>query len=211
MKEVLKATLNDTVSIASYVLLRNNRMVLDGKVAFEKRGVSAEEFLNAAYAHFELAYPKFFKMDPLCQTGFIAAELLLRSESGNWIPEETGIVFSNANSSLDTDLRYEASLRTNPSPALFVYTLPNILIGELSIRHSIKGESACFVFDIFDSGLQAGYVNTLMETGKIKRCISGWADYYDGRAEAFFYLAGKEQHPLKHDSTTLNNIFATHD
>jgi hypothetical protein len=203
---------NEPVSISSYVLLRHNRIMVNGEIVFEKKDVGGEEFLSAAYAHFEMAYPKFFKMDGLCQTGFIAAELLLRGKSKDWVAEETGIVFSNANSSLDTDLRYEASLRTNPSPALFVYTLPNILIGELSIRHAIKGESACFVFDIFDTEFQAGYVNTLMGTGKIKRCVSGWADYYEDRAEAFFYLADTTgQHSLKHDSPTLKKIFATHD
>jgi hypothetical protein len=198
-------------SISSYVLLRNNRIELDGAIIFEKPDVSAEDFLQSAYEYFEMAYPKFFKMDKLCQTGFIAAELLMRNKEQQWLPEEMGIVISNANSSLDTDLRYETSLKTTPSPALFVYTLPNILIGELSIRHRIKGESACFVFDIFDAEFQVGYVNTLFETGKIKSCVSGWADYYDGKAEAFFYLAETGQHPLKHDSTTLNKLFAKHD
>ncbi len=203
--------MNQAVTISAYVLLRDNRIALNGEVLFEKPNVSAADFLQSAYEYFEMIYPKFFKMDMLCQTGFIATELVMRKKQPQWTPEETGIVISNANSSLDTDLRYEASLKTNPSPALFVYTLPNILIGELSIRHRIKGESACFVFDIFDATFQAGYVNTLFETGKIKSCISGWADYYNGKAEAFFYLAETGQHPLKHDSTTLNKLFAKHD
>jgi hypothetical protein len=203
---------NQPLSISSYTLLRDNRIIVDGKVVFEKPDISASDFLAAAYQHFEIAYPKFFKMDMLCQTGFIASELLLRGKELQGLPEETGIIISCANSSLDTDLRYEASLETNASPALFVYTLPNILIGELSIRHRIKGESACFVFDIFDAAFQADYINGLLETGKIKSCVSGWADYYDGTAEAFFYLADPTgQHSLKHDSTTLNKLFAKHD
>jgi hypothetical protein len=203
--------LNQPVSISSYVLLRGNRIVVDGEVVFENQGTSDMDFMNLAYGHFKIDYPKFFKMDRLCQTGFIAAELLLRGKEQG-LPEETGIIISSANSSLDTDLRYEASLQTTASPALFVYTLPNILIGELSIKHRLKGESACFVFDIFGAEFQAEYINSLFETGKIKRCVSGWADYYDGTAEAFFYLAEPTvQHPLKHDSTTLNKLFAKHD
>jgi hypothetical protein len=122
--------------------------------------------------------------------------------------EEIGIIFSNANSSLDTDIKYEASIATAASPSLFVYTLPNVLIGEICIRHHIKGEAACFVFDIFDAMFQCNYVHSLLETGKVKTCISGWADYYSGKAEAFFYLAetGKENSVI-HNSLNVNKFF----
>jgi hypothetical protein len=207
--------MNQSISVSSYILLRNNRITIDGKAVFETKNSSAVDFLYSAYEHFKINYPKFFKMDNLCKTGFIAAELLMRGNKPKELlqPEETGIIISNANSSLDTDMRYEESLQTNPSPALFVYTLPNILIGELSIRNQIKGESACFVFDIFDATFQTEYVNMLFERKKIKRCLSGWADYYNGTTEAFFYLAevDAKNNSLKHDSTTIEKLFATHE
>jgi hypothetical protein len=197
--------------ISSYVLLRNNQIFVNGEIAFEDADTGTVDFLHSTYEKFNISYPKFFKMDNLCKIGFIAAELLMRNN--NWKEslqaEEVGIIFSNANSSLDTDLRYEESLKTNPSPALFVYTLPNILIGELSIRHQIKGESACFVFDIFDAEFQTEYVNGLFENGKVKMCLSGWADFFNDKAEAFFYLAETKdiESSLKHNSKTVNKIF----
>lgn len=201
------------ISISAYVLLRNNQIILDGKLIFENKGMSATEFLQAAYDHFQINYPKFFKMDNLCKTGFLATELLLRGKnlSEQFQPEEMGVIFSNANSSLDTDIRYEASIATNPSPSLFVYTLPNVLIGELCIRHRIKGETACFVFDIFDADFQSGYVNLLLGSDKIKTCISGWGDYYDGKAEAFFYLAETKEGEglLEHTAENLNRLWHT--
>lgn len=197
-------------SISSYVLLRNNQIIVDGKPVFENKDLSAPDFLQAAYDQFQINYPKFFKMDNLCKTGFLAAELLLRSQklSERFQPEEIGIIFSNANSSLDTDIKYEANIASAPSPSLFVYTLPNVLIGEICIRHRIKGEAACFVFDIFDATFQSDYVNSLFETEKAKTCISGWADYYSGKGEAFFYLAetGKEKSAI-HNSTNVSKIF----
>lgn len=196
--------------ISASVLLKGNQVKIDGVVAFEKAGLTAADFLAAAYQHFNLNYPKFFKMDNLCKTGFIAAELLLRDKNlaDGYQPEDIGIIVSNANSSLDTDLKYNASIETAPSPALFVYTLPNVLIGELCIRHKIKGEAACFVFDIFDSVFQTGYVNSLFETGKVKAVVSGWADYYEGKAEAFFYLTetGKQDLPY-HNSININKLY----
>ena len=182
--------MKNKISISSYVLLRHNQIIVDGKIIFENNNVTTVDFLQAAYDHFQINYPKFFKMDNLCKTGFIATELLLREKNLNqkFQPEEIGIIFSNANSSLDTDIKYQAGIANAPSPALFVYTLTNVLIGEICIRHRIKGEAACFVFDIFDATFQTDYVNLLFETEKVKTCISGWADYYNGKAEAFFYL-----------------------
>ncbi len=177
---------------------------------FENKEATTLNFLQTAYDHFQINYPKFFKMDNLCKTGFLAAELLLRDKKLNekFPSEEIGIIFSNANSSLDTDIKYESSISTAPSPSLFAYTLPNVLIGEICIRHRIKGEAACFVFDIFDATFQTDYVNTLFETGKVKTCISGWADYYNSKAETFFYLAetGKENLEI-HNSSNVNKIF----
>jgi|ERR1043165_2226531 hypothetical protein len=199
--------------ISSYVVIRNNQVIVKGETVFEKAGLAAPDFLLAVYDHFEVNYPKFFKMDNLCKTGFLAAELLLRNRgiSEELKPEEIGIVFSNANSSLDTDIRYEASITTAPSPSLFVYTLPNVLIGELCIRNKIKGETACFVFDIFDPAFQSNYVNLLLETGKVKTCLSGWADYYGGKAEAFFYLVEKDGdfEAPEHSIENLNRIWTT--
>lgn len=194
-------------SISSYVSIYNNRLQLNGQTVFEKQEVSTVDFLQEAYHALQINYPKFYKMDNLCKTGFIAAELLLQNSGlkENYNSEETGIILSCANSSLDTDFRYEAT----PGPALFVYTLPNILIGEIAIRQGIKGESACFVFDIFDAAFQANYVNDLLQHGRVKACISGWADFVNGNAEAFFYLAETNQtnSNLTHDISTVSKIF----
>ena len=198
------------VGISSSVTLRQNQITVDGKIVFEKQNISALDFLQAAYEHFQIGYPKFFKMDNLCKTGFITAELLLREQnlSAKYQPEEIGIICSSANSSLDTDIRYQESTATAPSPSLFVYTLPNVLIGELCIRHSVKGEAACFVFDIFDNTFQTEYVQSLFETRKIKACISGWADYFNGNAEAFFYLAETETTTgIKHNTESVSKLY----
>jgi hypothetical protein len=76
---------------------------------------------------------------------------LLKDEPAINDPYATGIVLSNSNASLDADIKYYDSVANIPSPALFVYTLPNIVIGEISIKHSFKGENAFFIFDSFDA------------------------------------------------------------
>ncbi|MBL0310756.1 MAG: hypothetical protein IPP77_14110 [Bacteroidetes bacterium] len=201
--------------ISSYVVIRDQEVWREGNLLYKDKNSAETGFLDQVYEFFEMNYPRFFKMDQLCKTGFLAAEILLKNQDwkAGLAPEELGIFISNADSSLDTDIRYEESIAGTPSPSLFVYTLPNVLIGELCIRHQVKGETACFVFDIFDPLFQSAYVDSLFETGKIKSCISGWANYYNGKAEAYFYLVEKveHKHSLKHDSATLNKIFKSNE
>jgi hypothetical protein len=198
-------------SITGYTVIRHNQIWVDGTLLFEQPGLKPAEFFMAAYEYLQIPYPRFFKMDNLCKVSFLAVEYLLKNK--NWgekyTAEKTGIIFSNANSSLDTDIRFHESMAEAASPALFVYTLPNIAIGEICIRHRIKGESACFVFDIFDFAFQADYINELADTGRIDACIGGWADFYDDRFEAFFYLVEKttDSKYLIHNKINTGKIY----
>jgi hypothetical protein len=175
--------------IVSSCLITANRVYQNGKVIFESPG-TAEAFLDSLYAHFEIAYPKFHKMDSLCKLGFLAAEILLKDRAPeNKLSETgTGLVLSNANASLDVDLKYSKTIQAGASPALFVYTLPNIVIGEISIRHRFKGENAFFVFKQFDGNFMTEYVNGLFENNLIKSCICGWVDILQEEYRAMLYL-----------------------
>ena len=149
-------------------------------------------------------------MDNLSKLAFLAAESLLRGSNlkASYKPEDIAIVLSNANSSLDTDIRYWDSVATAASPSLFVYTLPNVMIGEICIRHHIKGENTCFVRDKFDVDFQTNYVNGLLNGGNAEVCISGWADYLYGKMEAFFMLVEKKHTSLAaHDPLTVKKLY----
>ncbi|HEY2350812.1 MAG TPA: hypothetical protein VGH64_17450 [Puia sp.] len=158
-------------------------------MVFEYPG-SADEFLNALYTHLAVTYPKFHKMDQLCKLGFLTTELLLKDSghSEKYGETETGLVLCNKNASLDVDLKYAKTIQTGASPALFVYTLPNIVIGELSIRHHFKGENAFFVFKQFDGNFIVEYVNYLFEHKLIKNCICGWVDILKEDYRAILFL-----------------------
>src|SRR5690606_9689722 len=107
--------------------------------------------------------------------------------------ESTGIVLSNKSSSLDTDERYLESTQSFPSPALFVYTLPNIVIGEICIRHGLKGENTFFVSDAFDITFMHQYTEQLFESDSVNACIMGWVEQYHEHYEAALYLVQKEK------------------
>ena len=92
--------------------------------------------LSGLYRDMGLSYPKFFKMDPLSKLGFLLAEKLLDGEAGRFEPRDDRAVlaFSHAGSLADDSL-FAATLDDFPSPALFVYTLPNTLTAEIAIRN----------------------------------------------------------------------------
>ena len=101
-------------------------------------------------------YPKFFKMDTLCKLGFVASELLLQAEGApRFEPrEDRAVVFFNRSASLQADTAYQATIQDPenffPSPAAFVYTLPNIVTGEIAIRNKYYGETSFLVLEEYD-------------------------------------------------------------
>ena len=132
-------------------------------------------------------------MDSLCKLGFLSAELLLMNSftKEKYKPAEIGLVFSNANSSLSTDIKYTESLQETPSPSLFVYTLPNIVTGEICIRNGFKGENAFFIFEKFNPVFLVNYVSELMDRNLVQACICGWIDYLETGYKAALFLVEK--------------------
>jgi len=179
--------------ITAYCLISRNKIIKNGETVFEKTG-PVGSFLDAAYAQYEISYPKFHKMDNLCKLGFLAAEFVLQGSVPGKKQDETGtgIFLSNSHASLDIDLKYAKTIYTGASPALFVYTLPNIVIGEISIRHQFKGENAFFVFKHFDGKFMAEYVNGLFDNKLINNCICGWVDILKEDYRAILFLIEKD-------------------
>jgi 3-oxoacyl-[acyl-carrier-protein] synthase-1 len=129
--------------------------------------------------------PKYYKMDPLCRLGYIATELLLMAENspGDTPRNDRAVVFFNGSSSIMADMMYEKSIEDKdnyfPSPSAFVYTLPNIVIGEIAIRNHYQGETSFYILsqrndDIIEQVVEASFIDK-----DTKSMISGWLDYQD--------------------------------
>jgi hypothetical protein len=162
-------------------VIETNRIRVNGRIVFEQApNLDFTAFAKAAFKNLELTYPKFYKMDKLCKLGFLAVEYLLAGNPGIHPDESTAIVLCNSSGSLDSDLAHLQNAE-QPSPAVFVYTLPNIVIGEIAIRHGIKGETAFFICEHDDDPLAQQYATNLLTNGMASSCITGWVDYTDER------------------------------
>jgi 3-oxoacyl-(acyl-carrier-protein) synthase len=179
--------------ITSSCVISNQTVYKNGESLFVNKQIDVQEFLVSIYKNFGINYSRFYKMDNLSKLGWLAAEILLKDsfQKENYKPEDIGLILSNANSSLDTDQKYLASVSDIPSPSLFVYTLPNIVTGEICIRNNFKGEDAFFVFDSFNTEFLENYINNLLHKNILQACICGWVEVLGNEYKAALFLVEK--------------------
>lgn len=196
--------------ITSYCSIQDNKIILNEETIFETESTLFNDFSKKAYHELNLNYPKFFKMDNLSKLAFLSSESILNQIVNPSDENDIALIFANKSSSLDTDIKYQKSISDNenyfPSPAVFVYTLPNICLGEISIKFNLKSENCFFVFDDFNSDFMLKYANLLLETKKASKILCGWVEYYDENYKAFLYLVSNEG-KAKHNIETLETLY----
>jgi len=201
--------------ILSYSKIAANCLWHNGKLISKSAETAAPStILEDSYKSLNLSYPKFFKMDSLSKLGVLCAEPVLKDEPVNelFAKEKTAIVLSNKNSSLQTDLAYAKTMRDFPSPALFVYTLPNIVTGEIAIKHKITGENAFFIEPAFNAELLYNYTEMLLQENDAALC--GWLHIDEKGCEGFLYFVakqpageGKKSNFIRHNPDSITNLY----
>ena len=136
------------------------------------------------YRQMGVEYPKFFKMDCLSKMAFVASEMLLADMPDRFeLREDVAVIFFNSSSSLAVDTDYQTTIRNNddyfPSPALFVYTLPNICAGEVAIRNKFCGETSFYVIDKFDIHRIFDITRNTFENNQVTFALIGWIENYE--------------------------------
>lgn len=150
----------------------------------EQDGVGHHSLLTSLYKQMIGNYPKFYKMDGLSRLGFVASEILLNAEKGE-TDKERAIIFFNHSSSIASDRNYKESINDKdnyfPSPSIFVYTLPNIVTGEIAIRNHFHGETSFFILPDKDERMMEEILQASCRDDQSKSFLTGWIDYEDER------------------------------
>ena len=208
--------------IASYCHLWDNKAIVNNRLVYYQENILMfADFIKFVYKQEAINYPKFYKMDSLSKLGFLAAELVFKASAiEGYRPETIGIVVSNSSASLDTDMAHCGTIDDRssyfPSPSIFVYTLPNIVIGEICIKNKIKGENAFFITEKFDGKLMAGYISELFINKRVEACLCGWTELRGNTYNAMMALVKPSGHrndadisgtaPLPFNAENLNLI-----
>ncbi|WP_037321763.1 hypothetical protein [Salegentibacter sp. Hel_I_6] len=176
--------------IEDWVRIRNGKIFNSEKLLFDSSEKDLNIFLKSAYEFLDLKYPKFHKMDRLSKLGILGSEIIFRNKK---VLPETALVFSNNASSLETDTQFQDSTKTFASPSLFVYTLPNIALGEISIKYKLQSENAFFIAEKFNAELLKDYAETLLTSEKAPEVLCGWLNLQNGEYDVFLCLVSKER------------------
>ena len=172
------------ISQTHSVKITQDEIIVDGnRLDVKSHG---KEMLTEVYKTKIGDYPKFYKMDMLSRLAFVASELLIDSEGqrskdeGEFsISNDRAIVFFNHSSSIIADRQYLKSIEKDdfyPSPAAFVYTLPNITTGEIALRNGYHGETSFYLLAERNEKLMQRVIKSTFIDHDTKSIIGGWID-----------------------------------
>lgn len=175
----------------SSVKITPSSLIIDGKVQEVQSGGKA--LLTDIYKTFVGDYPKFHKMDVFSKLAFLAAEIVSKRAGEEYYDEERAVILFNSSSSVVADRKHIATFEKEdefyPSPSVFLYTLPNIVTGEIAIRHGYKGETSLYILNEYDDNIINSVVESTFAHSSVKTMITGWVDCNsDNDYEAYIKL-----------------------
>ncbi len=178
-------TTTHAIRITPEEVILDQRKLWEGNEEMGKQeGLEHHSLLTSLYKQMIGNYPKFYKMDGLSRLGFVASEILLNAEKGE-TDKERAIIFFNHTSSIVSDRNYKESINDKdnyfPSPSIFVYTLPNIVTGEIAIRNHFHGETSFFILPDKDEKMMEEILQASCRDAQSKSFLTGWIDYEDER------------------------------
>lgn len=166
-----------------FVVLNQGYVSVNGREL--EHEATGNALLTELYRNHIADWPKYFKMDTLSKAGFVASELLFkeiaqkRPEADEFI-QNRAIVLFGSTASLCADRNYQDTIQDKdnyyPSPALFVYTLPNIVTGEIAIRNHYRGETSFYVLEEPDAAQMAFHLSCAFQDSVTDSILAGWVD-----------------------------------
>jgi len=168
--------------------------------------------ITELYRSLQVDYPKFFKMDGLSKLGFLASEMIFKDDKDRFTPrEDIALICFNHSSSLEVDTQYQATICDNesyfPSPSLFVYTLPNIVTGEIAIRNKFFCETFSYLCKKFDAKQMVEVVKGAFRDKTTTAVLVAWIECYEEKREVFMTLIESGKGKVSYTENQLNILF----
>lgn len=192
--------------IHHYIQWDSNTVKRDGTLLYHTEGQDPHDIAVNIYKQMGSNYPKFFKMDLLSRIAFLASEIVI-PEIIRESKDHIATVISTTSGCLDVDKKFDESRRTLASPALFVYTLPNIMLGEICIRNGFKGEQMCTIAEHADADWFDFYISDLLNNRNTEACLCGYAEATEHSVQAILLWVSKVPSALPFNTSNLKQIF----
>lgn len=120
-------------------------------------------------ALFSASCPRFGRMDGLSRLGLMAVELLgVEFED----KDDVGVCLETRCGSVAADRQFLRTL----SPSVFTYTLPSTAMGEICIRHHLRGPVLCLMSVNGDGREALGQAQAWLRAGEARSCLCLYAD-----------------------------------
>lgn len=187
---------NGHFTVAHRVSIDSKSVCIDGKpIKTTEEGL---KLITEIYKTKINDYPKYYKMDALAKLGFVATELLLQAEGKTRFADSSdrAIALFNSSASSNADLEYLHTISDKenyfPSPSVFVYTLPNIVTGEIAIRNKCHSETAFYILAEKNQDMIDKIVQSTFSDKGVNSIIAGWLEYKNENTfEADIYIVTK--------------------
>lgn len=153
--------------------------------------------LDAIYKKMIRDYPKYYRMDGMAKLVFILGELLCERTDvcEDYNGQDIAVIMFNTSGSYPSDLIHSEAIKTGfdgSSPANFVYTLPNVGVGELCIKRKITGENAFFIEDELNVERISSISSIYLEQNRCKAVIIGWVEPTQNEGNHLLLITGKK-------------------
>ena len=188
------------IRINAYCRITNNGVWINGEEKKIESFGENSQFLDNIYRSLDIQYLKFFKMDRLSKAGFLSTEIVMNTMKieKDLSKKDYAIICFNRSSSLDDDAVYQKTIQDElnyfPSPSVFVYTLPNIVTGEIAIRHKIYGETSFYITEKFSAKQIFNPITDIFKSGNISALLCGWIECYKDVCDVLMmYISQKNE------------------
>jgi len=153
-------------------------LTMDGKaVPLESHGAA---LVTEIFKKFLADGSRFFKMDLYSRLAYVATSLLAKDSLEGCDPEEVALVVFTQNGSVLADRKHLSTFSNPeeffPSPAVFINTLPNVVLGEIAVKNTIKGETTLVLLPGRDESAMNRIIDATLAATKPAVMICGWID-----------------------------------
>jgi 3-oxoacyl-(acyl-carrier-protein) synthase len=147
-------------------------------VTWQELGVEAPGTTSTLRTVFDKADPTYRRLDHQCRALVLAAEAcgvdaVLSPEQRH----DAALFTETCLGSIEVDLRYTQSLGSDMvEAAIFPYTLPSTCLGEVALRHGLRGPSNCFSVETSQTGESLREALRLLRDREVEHAVVGIVD-----------------------------------